>query len=150
MTSPAATQATSLCAFSGRQLERGVKVPLSEKWQTTCDWLASVNGSEFSLKHCLVPRPLAVFHLGQSVSDHVVRAKKRGPDKNRKLRQIVSFFPGSKAVRAMAENSVEVVSSNSFSTQMRNASIDVLLECISVLNSFSEGNEWTKRYGFIL
>ena len=85
---------------------------------------AYLSFGDLPITHCLVPRPLAVFHLGQSVSDHVVRAKKRGLDKNQKLRQIVSIFPGAKAVRAMAEKSVEVVSSNSFSTQMRNASID--------------------------
>ena len=42
-----------------RQLARnetGVKVPFSEleKWQTSCDWSASVNGSEFSLKQTFV------------------------------------------------------------------------------------------------
>ena len=41
---------------------------------------------------CLVPRSLSVFHLGQSVSGHVVRAKKRGLDKNQKLGQISQFF----------------------------------------------------------
>ena len=41
---------------------------------------------------CLVSRPLSVFHLGQSVSGHVVRAKKRGLDKNQKLRQMSHFF----------------------------------------------------------
>ena len=41
---------------------------------------------------CLVPRPLSVFHLGESVSGHVVRAKKRGLDKNQKLRQMSQFF----------------------------------------------------------
>ena len=41
---------------------------------------------------CLVSRPLSVFHLGQSVSDHVVRAKKRGLVKNQKLRQMFQFF----------------------------------------------------------
>ena len=97
---------------------------------------------------CLVPRPLAVFHLSQSVLDHVVRAKKRGLDKNQKLRQIVSIFPGVKAVRAMAEKSVEVVSSNSFSTQMRNASINKSFSSVCVLNSFSE--ETNGPYGTAL
>ena len=45
-----------------------------------------------SAKHCLVPRPLSVFHLGQSVSGHVVRAKKRGPDIHQKLRQMSQIF----------------------------------------------------------
>ena len=40
---------------------------------------------------CLV-RPLSVFHLGQSISGHKVRAKKRGLDKNQKLRQMSQFF----------------------------------------------------------
>ena len=31
----------------------------------------------FNVVVLLVPRPLSVFHLGQSVSDHVVRARKR-------------------------------------------------------------------------
>ena len=31
----------------------------------------------FNIVIPLVPRPLSVFHLGQSISDHVVRAKKR-------------------------------------------------------------------------
>ena len=78
-----------------------------------------VNESSLSSETGAEKRPrflisLAVFHLGQSVSDHVVRAKKRGLDKNQKLRQIVSIFPGAKAVGAMVEKSVEVVSSNSF------------------------------------
>ena len=41
---------------------------------------------------CLVSRPLSVFHLGQSVSGHVVRAKKRDLAKNKKLRQMSQFF----------------------------------------------------------
>ena len=49
-----------------------------------------------SPRTCLVPRPLSVFHLGQSVSGHVVRAKKRGLDKNQnqnqKLRKMSQFF----------------------------------------------------------
>ena len=41
---------------------------------------------------CLVPRPLSVFHLGQSGSGHLVQARKRGLDKNQKLRQMSQFF----------------------------------------------------------
>ena len=51
-----ALELPSLYAFS-RQLARyetGVKVPLSEKWQTACDWSASVNGGELSLKQTFV------------------------------------------------------------------------------------------------
>ena len=51
-----ALELPSLCAPS-RQLaqnETGVKVPLSEKWQMACDWSASMNGSEFSLKQTFV------------------------------------------------------------------------------------------------
>ena len=29
-----------------------------------------------SIYYCLVPRPISVFHLGQSVSDHVVRSSR--------------------------------------------------------------------------
>ena len=72
---------------------------------------------------CLVPRPLSVFHLDQSVSGHAVRAKKRGLDRNQKLRQMSQFFlvlnfDVELFAPAMAEKSEEVVSSNSFSTQM--------------------------------
>ena len=71
---------------------------------------------------CPVPRPLSLFHLGQSASGHVVRAKKRGLDKNQKLRQNVSIFCWREispwAARAMGEKLEEVVSANSFLTQM--------------------------------
>ena len=51
-----ALELPSLYAFSCQlaRYETGVKVPLSEKWQTACDWSASVNGSELSLKQTFV------------------------------------------------------------------------------------------------
>ena len=51
-----ALELPSLYAFSRQlaQYETGVKVPLSEKWQTACDWSASMNGSELSLKQTFV------------------------------------------------------------------------------------------------
>ena len=40
--------------------------------------LAGVEPKSTTLvRNCLVPRPLAVFHLGQFVLDHVVRAAVR-------------------------------------------------------------------------
>ena len=46
----------------GNQCLRDVKMTLSRA---------------FNIVIPLIPRPLSVFHLGQSVSDHVARAKKR-------------------------------------------------------------------------
>ena len=80
---------------------------------------------------CLVPRPLSVFHLGQSVSGHVVQAKKRGLDKNKKLRQMSQFSLARNFTLSGSRHSGKIGRSGKFELIFdANASVDKSFECI--------------------
>ena len=84
---------------------------------------------------CLVPSPLSVFHLGQSVSGHVVRAKKRGLDKDQKLRQneMSQFFLARNFTLSGSRHGGKIGRGGKFELIFE---ANALVECIRVVNSY--------------